>query len=207
MTHHFDLFALPDSLQEYQKNNGTCYQWKRLLLHGELETTHQSRLLEDGWRPVPLSRHPESGLAATGDQIGLDWVPEEIATFYKDCIVRGGMVLMEHSQEAEDRARELEHLAAQSQLVSQYEKYGIPKTGEQIALVRIPSIPESPWSCRDWIKFKFWVLLWLVGVPVSVLLTPREQDVARRSYPTLDWKKSLQQYAVNKAALIAEGRL
>lgn len=38
---------------------GMSYEWKRVAVKGRAESSHQVNLRENGWTPVPTSRHPE----------------------------------------------------------------------------------------------------------------------------------------------------
>jgi hypothetical protein len=48
-----DPFAAPEAPE------GWIYEWKTVTVYGKEDPTYQVRLIDDGWTPVPLSRHPE----------------------------------------------------------------------------------------------------------------------------------------------------
>ncbi len=203
-----DILALPESVLAYQREHGTTYQWKRLTVRGELESGYQARLIERGWRPVPLSRHPNSGIAAVQDQSAQAWVPDDIAEHYQDCIFRDGVILMEWTAEAEARARELEKLNAQSQLIRQFDRMGMTRQtdGLEPRQVFVANTNTFKWSCQEWLWFKTWYMLWKIGLPARWLLTKRERDIALRTGHTT-WYRCYNAYATSKALLISEGRL
>lgn len=87
---------------------GMSYEWKRKTVFGQDDVEHLINLDANGWVPVPCERHPElTGKYVTGKEI-----------------VRGGLVLMERSQEITDEARNLDMGAADDQVTHQVRRLG-----------------------------------------------------------------------------------
>lgn len=79
---------------------GWSYEWKRRLLLGAEDPSHNVALYRMGWEPVPLSRHPE--------MMPRDWKGETIE--------RKGMILMERPLELVEEARQIERRKAVNQV-------------------------------------------------------------------------------------------
>lgn len=80
--------------------DGWSYEWKRRLLLGAEDPSHNVALYRMGWEPVPLSRHPE--------MMPRDWRGETIE--------RKGMILMERPLELVEEARQIERRKAVNQV-------------------------------------------------------------------------------------------
>lgn len=80
--------------------DGWSYEWKRRLLLGAEDPSHNVALYRMGWEPVPSSRHPE--------MMPRDWRGTTIE--------RKGMILMERPTELVDEARQLERRKAVNQV-------------------------------------------------------------------------------------------
>lgn len=74
---------------------GWDYEYKRVKCYGQEDTDHQVNLRENGWTPVPASRHPE--LMPIG---------------HEGPIVKDGMMLMERPLELTQEARAEDYQAA-----------------------------------------------------------------------------------------------
>lgn len=59
--------------------DGWTYEWKRHTIYGQEDPAYQIRLANEGWTPVPVSRHPEMMPYNTNEQV----------------IMRDGQILME----------------------------------------------------------------------------------------------------------------
>lgn len=79
---------------------GWSYEWKRRLLLGAEDPSHNVALYRMGWEPVPLSRHPE--------MMPRDWKGNTIE--------RKGMILMERPLELVEEARQIERRKAVNQV-------------------------------------------------------------------------------------------
>ena len=79
---------------------GWSYEWKRRLLLGAEDPSHNVALYRMGWEPVPLSRHPE--------MMPRDWSGNTIE--------RKGMILMERPLELVEEARQIERRKAVNQV-------------------------------------------------------------------------------------------
>jgi len=80
--------------------DGWSYEWKRRLLLGAEDPSHNVALYRMGWEPVPLTRHPE--------MMPRDWRGETIE--------RKGMILMERPLELVEEARQIERRKAVNQV-------------------------------------------------------------------------------------------
>ena len=91
---------------------GWDYQWKRHSIYGQEDPAYQIKTAQDGWTPVPASRHPE--MMPLGSSA--------------ETIMRDGMILMECPSEivAEYRARELRK-ARQQVMVKEAQLSGTPE--------------------------------------------------------------------------------
>jgi hypothetical protein len=86
-----------------------AYKWVRKTLAGMEDGENMIMHDLNGWTPVPANRHPElAGRHAKAD----------------DCIVRGGLMLMEQPKEYQQEAQQLEQFAAQNQLETQIARLG-----------------------------------------------------------------------------------
>lgn len=80
--------------------DGWAYEWKRRLLLGAEDPSHNVALYRMGWEPVPVSRHPE--------MMPRDWAGQTIE--------RKGMILMERPLELVEEARQIERRKAVNQV-------------------------------------------------------------------------------------------
>lgn len=78
---------------------GASYEWKRKATKGLPDSTHQVNLRENGWTPVPASRHPE--LMPTG---------------YQGAVEKDEMVLMERPSYLTNEARIEDYEIAKDQV-------------------------------------------------------------------------------------------
>lgn len=88
---YIDPHVIPD---------GWSYEWKRRLLLGAEDPSHNVALYRMGWEPVPASRHPE--------MMPRGW--------HGDTIERKGMILMERPLELVEEARSHELRKARNQV-------------------------------------------------------------------------------------------
>lgn len=88
---YIDPHVIPD---------GWSYEWKRRLLLGAEDPSHNVALYRMGWEPVPASRHPE--------MMPRGWAGETIE--------RKGMILMERPLELVEEARNHELRKARNQV-------------------------------------------------------------------------------------------
>jgi hypothetical protein len=79
---------------------GWTYEWKRLAILGQEDSTHQIHLARMGWEAVPARRHP-------------GMMP---ASWSKATIERKGMILMERPTEVVEEARRIQNRAAKDQV-------------------------------------------------------------------------------------------
>lgn len=80
---------------------GSSYEWKSIAVKGKPSDSHQVNLRENGWRPVPASRHPE--LLPDG---------------YKgSAIIKDEMMLMERPDYLTDEARQEDYDLAREQVL------------------------------------------------------------------------------------------
>lgn len=100
-----DRFNIPVSLIP----DGWSYEWKNETVLGQPDVAHQIHMAENGWTPVPASRHP-----------GLFMPDGE-----KGAIRRDGMLLMERPNELTEEARYEERVAANNQMQGQQAQLGL----------------------------------------------------------------------------------
>lgn len=98
-----DKFAIPPNIVP----PGWTYEWKRKTLAGLEDTDHLNGLAENGWTPVPASRH--AGTFMITKQSGE--------------IVRDGLILMERPASLTQEARAEESAAARAQIQAQNDQY------------------------------------------------------------------------------------
>lgn len=84
---------------------GWSYEWKRVTYNGKEDRGHQINLMENHWRPVPSSRHPELS-QEEGDQP----------------IMKDGQMLMERPQYLTDEAHEEDFNRSQQQIGNQLQR-------------------------------------------------------------------------------------
>lgn len=93
---------------------GLSYEWKRYAVAGQVDPFYIAQMREQGWEPVPPSRHP-------------NWVPPG---YNEPHIVKGGMILMDRPEELTDEARrELRQLSKQ-QVREAEQRLGMTPKGE-----------------------------------------------------------------------------
>ena len=96
-------------VDESRVPDGMSYEWKRTAVLGVEDDEHQTNLQNNGWTPVPASRHPElAGLKAGKDAV----------------IVRGGLMLMERPKDLTDEAHRSDKRRADEQLTTQLKRVG-----------------------------------------------------------------------------------
>lgn len=80
---------------------GSSYEWKSIAVKGKPSDSHQVNLRENGWRPVPASRHPEL-------------LPND----YKgSAIIKDEMMLMERPSYLTDEAKQEDYELAREQVL------------------------------------------------------------------------------------------
>jgi hypothetical protein len=92
--------------------DGMSYEWKRVTTYGAREPAYEVLMAEQGWEPVPVSRHPQ-------------FMPEG----YKGPIERGGLVLMERPIELTMEARAEAERDAREVVRVKEEQLGMTPTG------------------------------------------------------------------------------
>jgi hypothetical protein len=105
-----DEFFLP--VEEIPE--GLTYEWKRFSVKGEEDPFYLAQLREQGFDPVPPSRHP-------------NWVPPGYNAPY---IVKGGMILMDRPIELTAEARAESQVAANKQIKEAEQRLGKTPAGE-----------------------------------------------------------------------------
>ena len=116
-----DIFNLPiDEIPDafkHQMRNGEwiiSYEWKRLSVLGEENPFHIAAMNDQGWEPVPVSRHP-------------NWVPPG---YNKPHIIKGAQILMDRPIELTLEARREELQAANRQVRDAEARLGMTPRGE-----------------------------------------------------------------------------
>lgn len=94
-----DMYEIPESI----KPKGWDYQWNTYTVVNEQATDAQLIMAENGWRPVPASRHPGRFMPAG----------------YEGAIIRGGLRLEERPIQLSKEAREEEYQKARGQMRDQ----------------------------------------------------------------------------------------
>ena len=94
--------------------DGWTYEWKTFEIYGAEQSSHITKLLRDGWEPVPASRHPEMMPR------GYDGAE----------IRRKGMVLMERPAEITSEVREAELRRARLQVRAKEEQLSASEAGQ-----------------------------------------------------------------------------
>lgn len=87
---------------------GLTYEWKRWSVHGQEDPYYIAQMREQGWEPVPPSRHP-------------NWLPPG---YNASTIIKGGQILMDRPRELSEEAREEDRQAARHQIVVAEQKLG-----------------------------------------------------------------------------------
>src|SRR5258708_4301143 len=86
-----------------------AYEWKRVSIWNRPDEEHQINMRNNGWTPVPASRHPElAGLAPTKDGV----------------IIRRGQMLMERAKELTVQSRLADKNRALEQVQTQLQRVG-----------------------------------------------------------------------------------
>ena len=92
---------------------GYKYEWKRCKLAGQEDEDNLVIAEQNGWRPVPASRHPElAGLRKSKES------PDA-------AIIKRGLVLMEQPIEWYEEAREMDKFAADNTIEQQIQRLGL----------------------------------------------------------------------------------
>lgn len=116
---------------ESKRPADVVYEWK-LVTVGGMETPEEQILAEqNGWKPVPASRHPEM----TGARAQKD-----------GAIIRGGQILMELPKQWYDEAREMDQFTARHTVEEQIQRLGIEgrkNGGPRGGVKRGPMMPVS----------------------------------------------------------------
>ena len=99
-----DEFYIPSEIVP----DGWTYEWKRYIVFGKEDSTHQLALRRMGWEPVPRTRHPEM-------------MPQNASESW---IERKGMLLMERPSEITEEIRRKELFLARSQVRTKEEQLG-----------------------------------------------------------------------------------
>lgn len=100
-----DQFSIPME----QIPEGLTYEWKRWSANGEEYPFYIARMREQGWEPVPPSRHP-------------DWVPPG---YDKPHILKSGLVLMDRPAELTRQARDEAKRLSKRQLREAEQRLGM----------------------------------------------------------------------------------
>lgn len=117
---------------------GWSYEWKRATVFGQVDRAHQIHLGENGWTPVPASRHD-----------GMFMPPGD-----KGAIERDGLVLMERPVVLTEEAREEDRQAARNLIIGQADEFDmkLPRGFDQghgkAARQQKKSYHESPAELR-----------------------------------------------------------
>jgi hypothetical protein len=88
--------------------DGWTYEWKRYMVLGREDATHQLALRRMGWDPVPRERHPEMMPPSATES----WIE------------RKGMLLMERPSEITEEVRRNENKMARAQVRTKEEQLG-----------------------------------------------------------------------------------
>jgi hypothetical protein len=92
---------------------GYKYEWKRCKLAGQEDEDNLIIAEQNGWKPVPASRHPElSGQRKAAEN------PEAV-------IVKRGLMLMQQPIEYYEEAREMDKFAADNTIEQQIQRLGL----------------------------------------------------------------------------------
>jgi len=105
-----DEFFIPiDEIPE-----GLSYEWKRWSVNGQENPFYIAQMREQGWEPVPPSRHPS-------------WVPPG----YKEPhIIKGGQILMDRPVELTKEAHAEQRQLAKKQVREAEQRLGMTPKGE-----------------------------------------------------------------------------
>lgn len=90
------------------------YEWKRFSTMGQEDPFYVASMREQGWEPVPPSRHP-------------NWLPPG---YDQQHIIKGGLILMERPIELQREARAEEKALAKRQVREAEERLGMTPKGE-----------------------------------------------------------------------------
>lgn len=101
---NIDRFYIPENLIP----EGWSYEWKAQTTMGQENTAHMMHMAENGWTPVPASRHPGY------------FMPEG----YEGPVVRDGNILMERPVELTNEARQEDIDAANALMNYQRQQLG-----------------------------------------------------------------------------------
>lgn len=102
---HEDIFYIP--LDEIPDD--LSYEWKRWSNVGEENPFYIAQLREQGWEPVPPSRHP-------------NWVPPG---YTQPHIIKGGQILMDRPKELTEEARAENRQLARRQIREAEQRLGM----------------------------------------------------------------------------------
>lgn len=126
-----DMFFVP--VEEIP--DGLVYEWKRWTNVGQEDAYYYAKQLEQGWEPVPPTRHPT-------------WVPPG----YKEpFIMKGGQILMDRPKELHDEAqRELRQLSRRM-VVEAEQRLGRSGAGEaeRVANLKKEYMRPVPMTAED----------------------------------------------------------
>lgn len=106
--------------------SGHSYEWKRHTVVGERNFGYETELLEQGWSPVPVSRHP-------------NMMPEG----WTGPIERDGLVLMERPIHLTQEARREDDEAARDQIRRREQMNGETKKGNEAMPTTKPIIKSG----------------------------------------------------------------
>ncbi len=107
---HDDIFYLPVA----EIPDHLTYEWKRVSNMGEENPFYLASMRDQGWEPVPASRHP-------------NWLPPG---YDKPHIMKGGQILMDRPIELTREARREESAAAKRQVRDAEARLGMTPKGE-----------------------------------------------------------------------------
>jgi hypothetical protein len=94
-----DQYKIPEHIKE----KGWSYQWNRHSVYGKEDVADMAAMMDNGWRPVPPSR------LGLGSETG-------------DCVIRGGLILMERPQSLTDEATAEDNKRAATQYVRSFQQ-------------------------------------------------------------------------------------
>jgi hypothetical protein len=99
-----DEFAIP--IEEIPSH--LTYEWKKFSVYGQEDPFYLARMREQGFEPVPPSRHPT-------------WLPPG---YNAPHIIKGGQILMDRPKELTEEAIRERNTAARQQIVEAEQKLG-----------------------------------------------------------------------------------
>jgi hypothetical protein len=93
---------------------GLSYEWKRFSVYGQQDPFYLAQMREQGWDPVPPSRHP-------------NWLPPG---YNEPHIIKGGQILMDRPIELTEQARAEAFFEANKQIREAEQRLGKSAPGE-----------------------------------------------------------------------------